>query len=76
LVNDWKEEIKSARLIFYNNSVLASKIFFDENYIDRHDPRLRTYPFTTYKPTTEEVKRCYQKLYQINIISDQSKLLA
>lgn len=53
--------------------MLANRIFFDDNHLNKQDSRLRTWPFTTYKPTTEEVKRCYQKLYQINIMSNQSE---
>lgn len=50
----------------YNRAVL-----FDGKppVLDRNDPRLRTIPFSTRRPTFTEVKRVYELLVSIQIYS-------
>lgn len=65
---DWKYEIDQCSCVFiripqYNKSVLIS----DQNQapFDKDDPRLRTIPFMTFRPTFNEVKRTHNLLSRV-----------
>lgn len=65
---DWKDEINQCSCVFirvpqYNKSVLISSQ--DQAPFDKDDPRLRTIPFMTFRPTFNEVKRAHNLLSRV-----------
>jgi len=63
LLRDWKTLISEAQFIFIraknsNRAILN----FDTKVLDLKDARIRSIPFTTGRPTIEELKRCFQEL--------------
>lgn len=65
---DWKAEIDQCSCVFirvpqYNRSVLISSQ--SQAPFDKDDPRLRTIPFMTFRPTFNEVKRAHNLLSRV-----------
>ncbi|KAG0147480.1 hypothetical protein CROQUDRAFT_91383 [Cronartium quercuum f. sp. fusiforme G11] len=69
LLASWSEALRSSELIFIRASKANSKIFFnyDQALLFRTDPRLRTLPFPTRRPTLNELKRSFQELTRVQI---------
>lgn len=62
LLNDWKKYVDDCSLIFWNSTVTGMNCLEGSPIDPASDPRLRTIPFNTYKPSIEEVHRCYTLL--------------
>eukprot|EP01129_Flabellula_baltica_P000732 TRINITY_DN10695_c0_g1_i1.p1 TRINITY_DN10695_c0_g1~~TRINITY_DN10695_c0_g1_i1.p1 ORF type:complete len:614 (-),score=131.56 TRINITY_DN10695_c0_g1_i1:2-1843(-) len=70
----WSGHIENCDLIFIYAPSHNWAYFFDleEPILDKDDDRIRSIPFSSRKPSFEEVKNCFKKLRQIEI-SDYSK---
>lgn len=68
--------LRNTNLIFMRTSKANSKIFFnyDEAVLQRSDPRIRTIPFPTRRPTMAEVQRVFQELTRVRVshLSDEA----
>ncbi|KDQ19085.1 hypothetical protein BOTBODRAFT_103232 [Botryobasidium botryosum FD-172 SS1] len=69
LMTEWSEEIASCERIFIRANVANRRIFLDhpESIIPRGDPRMRTFPFPTRRPTQAELTRCLTELTRVKI---------
>lgn len=64
--NVWKNYIYSAELVWVRATSTSRKtIFFNDALLDSTDPRVRSFPFTTKRPTLAEISRCYRELTTI-----------
>ncbi|CAH7675975.1 hypothetical protein BY996DRAFT_7285665 [Phakopsora pachyrhizi] len=70
LLESWSDLMRSSELIFIRSSKSNSKIIFDCKALDlsRNDPRLRSLPFLTKRPTFNELKRCFNELVKVKSI--------
>lgn len=63
LLKNWKSFISEAQYIFIraknSNRALLN---FDAKVLDLKDDRIRNIPFTTGRPTVDELKRCFKEL--------------
>ncbi|CAB3402792.1 unnamed protein product [Caenorhabditis bovis] len=63
LLSSWKEHIVKSPLIFLRCASYQKSIFLDSDAgIFRGDPRLRTIPFETKRPTVDEVSNTWNRL--------------
>lgn len=75
LVSEWSSAIYKCSLIFWNPTVTGRFCLAETPILDFDDGRLRSIPFTTYKPSLEEVQRCYRRLagvhclHQVKVVS-------
>ncbi|KZT51933.1 hypothetical protein CALCODRAFT_521041 [Calocera cornea HHB12733] len=69
LMAEWAEEIDASERIFIRASTSNKRIFwgYDGNVIEKGDPRIRTFPFPTRRPTLSELQRCLQELTRVKI---------
>ncbi|KAL1710752.1 hypothetical protein EV121DRAFT_285179 [Schizophyllum commune] len=69
LIDEWAEDIAACERIWIRASTSNRKIFLDYEgaSIDKGDPRLRTFPFPTRRPTQAEISRCLQELVRVKI---------
>ncbi|PFH51039.1 hypothetical protein AMATHDRAFT_59968, partial [Amanita thiersii Skay4041] len=69
LLRDWADEIDSCELIWIRANVSNRRIFLDyeEAVIQKGDERLRTFPFTTRRPTQSELTRCLLELTRVKV---------
>lgn len=69
LLASWSESIANSELVFIRASKQNSKIFFnyDQSVLERSDPRIRSFPFPTRRPTLNELKRCFHELTRVQI---------
>ncbi|KZP01617.1 hypothetical protein CALVIDRAFT_474488 [Calocera viscosa TUFC12733] len=69
LMTEWSEEIDASERIFIRASTSNKRIFwgYDNNVIEKGDPRIRTFPFPTRRPTLSELQRCLQELTRVKI---------
>ncbi|KAI0044760.1 hypothetical protein FA95DRAFT_1561878 [Auriscalpium vulgare] len=69
LLTEWAEEINQCERIWIRASVSNRRIFldYDEAVIAKGDPRLRTFPFPTRRPTQSELSRCLLELTKVKI---------
>lgn len=73
IVDAWKQEIADCGLIMYRASGPYNRaVLFDGKppILERNDPRLRTIPFSTRRPTFTEVKRVYELLTTVFVYSN------
>ena len=69
LIDEWAEDIAACERIWIRASTSNRKIFLDYEGapIDKGDPRLRTFPFPTRRPTQAEIARCLQELVRVKV---------
>ncbi|EGG02208.1 uncharacterized protein MELLADRAFT_117612 [Melampsora larici-populina 98AG31] len=69
LLASWSQSIANCELLFIRASKQNSKIFFnyDQSVLERSDPRIRSFPFPTRRPTLNELKRCFHELTRVQI---------
>eukprot|EP00842_Homolaphlyctis_polyrhiza_P006580 jgi/Hompol1/6923/HPOL_005125-RA len=68
LITSWKSHIASSQLLFIRaTGVNRSTLYFDKTILDAKDPRIRTFPFTTRRPTLSELTRCFEDLATVRI---------
>ncbi|SCU97456.1 LADA_0H06392g1_1 [Lachancea dasiensis] len=64
LLQQWEPYLQKCKNIFIRaKSANDRKIFFDaKTCLDKNDPRIRNFPFTTKRPTSHELKRAWCQL--------------
>lgn len=63
LLQDWSGQLGACQLVFWNRNFFSLLALFQaEGVLARSDPRLRTLPFSTYKPGLDEAQRCIKAL--------------
>ncbi|EJU03628.1 hypothetical protein DACRYDRAFT_99219 [Dacryopinax primogenitus] len=69
LLTEWSDEIDASERIFIRASTSNKRIFwgYEDNVIEKGDPRIRTFPFPTRRPTLSELQRCLQELTRVKI---------
>ncbi|CAK7232262.1 hypothetical protein SCUCBS95973_008202 [Sporothrix curviconia] len=71
LLRDWKSLLDTAELLFVRASNTANQrtIFgpYDGQVLHRDDPRLRSFPFNTRRPTQKEIMRCFIELTRLKV---------
>ncbi|CAK7273242.1 hypothetical protein SEPCBS119000_005552 [Sporothrix epigloea] len=71
LLRDWKPLLETAELLFVRASSTANQrtIFgpYDGQILHRNDPRLRSFPFNTRRPTQKEIMRCFIELTRLKV---------
>lgn len=69
LLNSWKDHIASSELIFLRASKTSHRIFYnyEDAILQRRDPRIRTFPFPTRRPTQAELVRCFSELTRVKV---------
>ncbi|ERT00183.1 hypothetical protein HMPREF1624_03552 [Sporothrix schenckii ATCC 58251] len=71
LLRDWKPLLDSADLLFVRASGTANQrtLFgpYEGQVLQRNDPRLRSFPFNTRRPTQKEVMRCFIELTRLKV---------
>lgn len=76
LLKEWKNEIDGCAIVFWNRTDFGRRCLFDNHagslnkgaLIDSlciDDARLKTIPFTTYRPGLKELRRCFVELTKI-----------
>ncbi|PJF16584.1 hypothetical protein PSACC_03597 [Paramicrosporidium saccamoebae] len=75
LLKHWSGHLSECSLIFWNPTTAGRLCLFAESHngFTQDDPRLRSFPFTTYKPSLEELNRCYNLLSQVSIMPPEHK---
>ncbi|EDO16663.1 hypothetical protein Kpol_1052p10 [Vanderwaltozyma polyspora DSM 70294] len=68
LLKEWEPYLAKCDNIFLRaTSVHDKKIFTDSSYIKKNDERLRSFPFTTGRPTIGELKKSWCELTYIKV---------
>ncbi|EDR05664.1 uncharacterized protein LACBIDRAFT_302801 [Laccaria bicolor S238N-H82] len=69
LLNEWAEDIEGCERIWIRASTSNRKIFlnYEDAVIKKGDPRLRTFPFPTRRPTQAELTRCLAELTRTKV---------
>lgn len=67
LIADWKEHLARASFVFWNGTPTARSVLFGDELIYSGDARLRTVPFTTHRPTVEELRRVHAQLFSVHV---------
>ncbi|EJD07510.1 uncharacterized protein FOMMEDRAFT_100792 [Fomitiporia mediterranea MF3/22] len=69
LISEWSEDISACERIWIRASGANRRIFMDYDgaTIAKGDPRLRTFPFPTRRPTQAELSRCLMELTKVKI---------
>lgn len=77
LLTSWSAQMKGCHLIFLRTSTYSKKIFFGGKTpaLDKNDLRIRTIPFSTCRPTFNEVKRVYQNLTSVECYGDEAAVM-
>lgn len=74
LLESWRSYMSSSSLVFWNQSNTGRQcLFAASSPLKKDDERLRNMPFTTFKPSLEEVSRCYNLLSSIDEVHDLTK---
>ena len=69
LLKLWKPYLDRCSLIFIRaRNAHDRSVFFADNLLQKTDPRLRTFPFTTGRPTTGELRRSWCELTYMKIV--------
>ncbi|KAJ1568530.1 hypothetical protein HK405_000882, partial [Cladochytrium tenue] len=69
-LKEWRDAITSSQLIFVHAPARArSSLFADSGVVSSSDPRMRTFPFPTRRPTLSELSRCFRELSTARIVS-------
>jgi hypothetical protein len=76
LLSDWQPYLDECALIFLQTGVYQRDVFFGvkgkDAIFQRKDPRLKTIPFPTRRPTLKEIARIYAKLSTVLIVETPS----
>ncbi|KAL1895052.1 hypothetical protein Sste5346_005473 [Sporothrix stenoceras] len=71
LLRDWKPLLDSADLLFVRASGTSNQrtLFgpYEGQVLQRNDPRLRSFPFNTRRPTQKEIMRCFIELTRLKV---------
>ena len=67
LIASWREYIHSADLIFIRATGKNSRNVLFEGPFKSSDPRIRSFPFMTRRPTKSELVRCFVELAKVKI---------
>lgn len=68
LLSDWKAHLSNSNLIFIRAPGASRKtLFYDGGPLDAQDERIRSFPFTTRRPTFGELQRCFKELTTVQI---------
>ncbi|SMN20335.1 similar to Saccharomyces cerevisiae YDR049W VMS1 Component of a Cdc48p-complex involved in protein quality control [Maudiozyma saulgeensis] len=68
LLKDWKPYLDDCENIFIRaRSASDRRIFFEEDFLQKNDIRIRNLPFTTGRPTVGELKRSWCELSYLKI---------
>ncbi|CDO95861.1 unnamed protein product [Kluyveromyces dobzhanskii CBS 2104] len=68
LLKKWEPYISKCDNIFIRaNSVADRKIFLENTCISKTDSRLKSFPFTTMRPTSNELRRAWTQLSYLSI---------
>lgn len=69
LLTSWKDDIDSSELVFLRSSKTSQRTFYDydEAVLHRRDPRIRSFPFPTRRPTQAELIRCFGELTRVKV---------
>ena len=81
LLAEWKDMIKSSQLIFTRASGQTNRrtLFgpYDEQVLHHHDPRNRSFPFSTRRATQAELMRAFVELTRVKVSEvDEAALTA
>lgn len=68
LISEWNSAICKCSLIFWNPTVTGRFCLAETPILRSNDGRLRSIPFTTYKPSLEEIQRCYRRLAGVHCL--------
>ena len=70
IMAEWAEHFKLCQLVFYRATASNKNKLFgaQTSVIPRNDPRLRTIPFQTRRPTFKEVKRVHELLSRVEVV--------
>lgn len=72
IVTTWKSDIESSHLIFwYAPSQNRFYFLFENSPIEKNDPRIRSIPFATKKPTLLELQIIHQTLSTIEFLGPE-----
>lgn len=69
LLSEWEEDLELCERIFIRASTHGKKSFwgYDGAVLDKTDPRIRSFPFTTRRPTQQELLRCWHELTRVKV---------
>ncbi|KAJ3057457.1 hypothetical protein HK097_006385 [Rhizophlyctis rosea] len=69
LLAEWKDYVKQSRLLFVRATGFnRASIFFDTSPVPpTSDERVRSFPFTTRRPTFSELERCFKELSTVRV---------
>ena len=70
IMAEWGEYFNLCQLVFYRATASNKNKLFgaQTSVIPRNDPRLRTIPFQTRRPTFKEVKRVHELLSRVEVV--------
>ncbi|CAB4253116.1 Vms1p [Maudiozyma barnettii] len=70
LLKDWKPYLDNCENIFVRaRSASDRRIFFEDDFLQKNDARIKNLPFTTGRPTVGELKRSWCELSYLKITS-------
>jgi hypothetical protein len=68
LLCSWKSYLQQSNRIFIRAPPTMRKtLFFDKSVLDAGDQRIRGIPFSTKRPTLQELTRCFEELTKVRI---------
>lgn len=70
LLNSWKQDLSECSSIFIRangSNNRGTLIGYDGAVLNNGDDRIKSFPFTTKRPTTSELKRSWAKLSYLNV---------
>ncbi|KAJ3193703.1 hypothetical protein HK101_004332 [Irineochytrium annulatum] len=76
LLTEWKKYLSSSSIVFVHVPSQSRRIiFFDDSVLSYKDPRIRSFPLITRRPTLGELTRCFVELSSVRLkeIVDTSK---
>ncbi|KAI8910254.1 hypothetical protein EDD86DRAFT_189801 [Gorgonomyces haynaldii] len=78
ILKEWKSKIDQSSLVFVRATGSSQKtIYFDDQILSSKDPRIRSYPLSTKRPTLSELERCYEIMTTVKVQEvEQEELLA
>jgi hypothetical protein len=78
LLSEWEEDLEMCERIFIRASTHGKKSFwgYDGAVLDKTDPRIRSFPFPTRRPTQQELLRCWHELTRVKVSHLTSEALA
>ncbi|EEB05923.1 hypothetical protein SJAG_00948 [Schizosaccharomyces japonicus yFS275] len=77
VLQQWKTLLQDSELIFVRATGKTNRdMLFGESLLQTDDTRLRTFPFTTKRPTHSELVRCYTELITLKTSTIDKNALA